>query len=118
MLSSDQIKNITFVYVSLLDSELNGWENLDDFLEILEWLDDLELYREAEILYSYHKNENMGCPYPHQEGSVCFVKNILDAVEAITDLYKETGNLHLKNRYILANYLALCQDGKIVSLEP
>lgn len=116
MLSTEEAKNITFVYSALLDSELKGWQDLDDFLEILEWLDDSELYREAEVLYSYHKNEDMGCPYPHKEGSSCFVKKVLEAVEAITELYKETGNLHPRNRYVLANYLALTQDGQIISM--
>lgn len=117
MLTTEQIKNITFVYTAIMDSEAKGWSNLDNYLELLEFLDDSELYRESEVLYSYHKNQKMGCPYPHNEGSSCFVENIMEAVEAITDLYKETGNLHPKNRYLLANYISLVQDGQIVSLQ-
>jgi hypothetical protein len=116
MLSSDQTKNITYLYNKFLDSELNGWTNLDNFLELLEYLDDDQLYRECEVLYSHHKRKTMGCPYEHTKDSVCFVKGILEAVEAITDLYQETGNLHPNNRYVLAYYLALCEDGQIVEL--
>ena len=45
-----------------------------------------------------------------------FVKNILEAVEDIVDLYKQTKNLHVKNLYILQYYLAFCQDGSIIEL--
>lgn len=116
MISSEQAKNITYIYDQFISSELKGWNQLDDLLWALEWLDDLELYRETEAIYSVHKTKKMGCPYIHAEGTVCFVVRILEAVEAITDLYKETGSLHPKNRYLLANYLALCQDQQIVEL--
>jgi hypothetical protein len=116
MISSEQVKNITYIYDQFISSELKGWNELDNLLWALEWLDDSELYREAEVLYSYQKNKKMGCPYIHAEGTVCFVVRILEAVEAITDLYKETKNLHPKNKYILAYYLALCQDGQICEI--
>jgi hypothetical protein len=99
-----------------MEEEGKGWTNLDGYLELLEFLDDLQLYKECELLYSYHKYKNMGCNYEHKLGSVCLVKNILEAVDAILELYKETGNLHVKNRYILAHYLALSQIGKILEL--
>jgi hypothetical protein len=97
-----------------MNSELKGWSAVDDYLELVDFLDDDQLYRESDVLFSYHKNRIMGCPYEHTEGSVCFVQNIMEGVEAILDLYLETGNLHPKNRYILCNYLALVQDGQIV----
>ena len=117
MISPEQAKNITYIYDQFISSELKGWNELDNLLWALEWLDDSELYREAEVLYSYQKYKKMGCPYIHAEGTICFVVRILEAVEAITDLYKETGSLHPRNRYLLANYLALCQNGQIVELE-
>lgn len=117
MMSDIQIKNITYLYTRFMESEINGWTDLDNYLESLSWLDDLQLYREAEVLYSHHKYQKMGCPYVHTEGTVCFVTNIMDAVEAITDLYKDTGNLHPRNRYVLEYYLGLSQDGQIVSLQ-
>jgi hypothetical protein len=116
MLSTEQARNIAYLFRKFLESEAKGWCALDDYLELLEYLDDDQLYREAEVLYSIHKTKNMGCSYIHKEGTKCWVVDILDAVEAITELYKETGNLHIKNRYVLANYLALCQDQQIIEL--
>lgn len=118
MLTTDQAKNIIYLYGAFLEAEKKGWSKIDDYLEILEYLDDDQLHRECEALYSIHRTKKMGCPYEHKDGIVCFVIRILEAVEAITDLYKETSSLHIKNRYILCHYLALCQDGQIVSLEP
>lgn len=116
MMSPEQIKNITHIYSTLMDAEKKGWTNLDDYMELLEFLDDDQLHRECDVLYSIHKTKKMGCPSGHEDGSKCFVVDFLEAIEAITDLYKETGNLHIKNRYLLCNYLTLCQDGQIVEL--
>ena len=117
MISPEQAKNITDLYGKFLASESKGWSRIDDFLELLEFLDDSEIYRETEVLYSVHKTKKMGCPYIHSEGTICFVHGILEAVEAIVGLYEETENLHPKNRYILAYYLALSSDGQICILE-
>ena len=114
MMSPTQIKNLTYVFTSLMASEKNGWTDLDEYMVLLEWLDSDQLYRECDALYSIHKNEKMGCPYIHSEGTICFVANVLEAVEAILELYRETNNLHVKNRYVLCNYLALCQDQQIL----
>jgi hypothetical protein len=116
MINKEQASNISYLYARFMESELKGWCEIDNYLELLEFLDDDQLYRETEILYSYHRNKNMGCPYVHTEDMRCFVPIILEAVEAITDLYKETNNLHPKNRYIISNYLALCQGGQICEL--
>lgn len=117
MLTPDQAKNIVYIYTKFMASEEKGWNDLDEYLYLLEWLDDSQLYRECDALYFMHKNKKMGCPYEHRENTICFVTNILEGVEAILDLYKETGSLHIKNRYVLCNYLALVQDGQIVCLD-
>lgn len=114
MLNSSQSKNLLHIYRFFMESEANGWNAIDDHLEMLEWLDDSELYREADVLYSHHKNKNMGCNYTHKEGSYCPVKSILEAVESVLELHKDSENLHPKNRYVLAYYLALSQDAQIV----
>lgn len=116
MLTPEQSKNITFLYTKFLESEPKGWTNLDDYLELLDFLDDKQIYLESEVLYSFHRTKNMGCPFIHGEGTICFVPRVLEAVESILELYEETGNLHPKNRYVLSNYLALCQDGQICEL--
>lgn len=119
MLSKEQVSNLTYLYNKFDESELKGWTSIDDFLELIENnLDDDQIYREAEVLYSYHKNQKVGCPYLHVDGSTCFVPCILEAVEAITELYQETGNLLKKHRYILGYYLALAQDQQIILLDP
>jgi hypothetical protein len=116
MLTPEQSKNITYLYTKFLESEVKTWTSLDSFLELLEFLDDDQIYRECEVLYSFHRVKNMGCPYDHGVGVTCFVPRVLEAVESILELYKDTGNLHPKNRYVLVTYLGLCQDGQICEL--
>jgi hypothetical protein len=115
MLSSPQSKNITYVYNKLIESELTGWTKLDDYLELLEYLEDDQLYIETEVLFSQLKDKKMGCTHKHNNNS-CFIKNIAEAVESIIELYQETNDLHPKNRYILSYYLAIYQDGQMVEL--
>lgn len=99
-----------------MKSETKGWDRIDDFLQLLDQLDDDQIYRESDLLYSYHKNKTMGCPYKHIDNAECFVRPMLDGVEFILNLYLNTGNMHANNRYILCYYLALAQDGQIVEL--
>lgn len=116
MMNSEQKKNVTAVYNQLINSEARGWDGIDEYLEMLEYLDDDQLHREADVLFSAHKNKPMGCPYPHKDPTNCFVKRVIEAAEAILELYKETGQMHKNNRYILQNYLALAQSEQIVEL--
>jgi len=116
MMTSEQAKIVTIVYNKLINNEFREWNDIDEYLEILEYLDDDQLHREADVLFSTHKNKQMGCPHKHKDSNPCFVKYILEAVEAILDLYKETGQMHKNNRYILQNYLALTQDKQIIEL--
>jgi hypothetical protein len=116
MLDSSQTKNILYVYNKFLESESKGWDEADDNLLILEWLSDIEIYRESEILYSYQKNRNMGCTFKHPPGAICFSVHVLEAVDSILQLYQESNVLHPKNRYVLEYYIILCQAGQIVEL--
>lgn len=118
MLDSVQTKNLIFVYTELMNSETNGWTDIDDYLEVNEWLDDDQLYRECEVIYSFHRNTKVGGPYKNSPNLDAFVKRILEAVDSILLLYQENNDLHIKNRYILSYYLALCQCGQIISLDP
>lgn len=116
MMSEEEQKNITYFYNSFMENEKKGWTNLDDYLEILEWLDNAQICRECNELYSIHKTKKMGCPHIHEKGSICFVTRFLEAVEAILELHKNKKELHIKNRYLLCHYLALCHDKQIVEL--
>lgn len=119
MLTPAERKNITFVYDKLLACETKGWAEVDEFMVYLEWLDNDQLYREADVLYSKHKDKKIGCPYEsdHRPGYFCLVVFILEAVECILKLYKENTYLTESNRYILCNYLALQQAGQLVEIE-
>ena len=114
MLTPEESKNIRMVYIHLLESEKGGWDSLDDSLELLEYLEDDQIVVEAEVALTNHKGKNMGCPHKHQKGDVCPVTNIIDATESILTLYRETFNLHEKNRYIISYYIALTNMGMIV----
>jgi len=116
MIDSYETKNIIFVYNELIKHESRAWGDLDNYLELLDYLNDLEICREAAALYFLHKTKNMGCNKKHAEGHWCFARSILDAVESILNLYEENEGLHPKNRYILGYYLALTHDGQIREL--
>lgn len=115
MMTQDQVKNVTHIYSLFIQSETaRGWNELDDVLEYLEYLDDDQLHREADVIYEIHKRGNVKCKSDHEQ-SKCAVPRIVDAVGAILDLYKETNQLHKNNRFILEYYLAYQQCGWIVS---
>jgi len=116
MLNPTEIKNIVFVYDQLMKSEVTGWAIVDDLLELIEWLDDNQLYRECEILFSHQKKLKMGSPFQDDPKCTIFVNHLLEAVTSILGLYEETNDLHPKNRYIISYYLALCQSGQICEI--
>ena len=100
-----------------MDAEEKSWSEIDFFLELIEFLDDDQLCREAEVLYSGHNGRNVGCPSELGPGVNQFVKEILEAADSILQLYRETNSLHIKNRYVLYYYLALSQAQRIVILD-
>lgn len=113
-MTSDQVKIVSQVYKHLLDREDRKWDGLDDLMDIVEYLDDDQLHREADVLYSKHSLGTVKCEQDHAREK-CFVPIMVEAVGAILELYKETGNLHENNKYILQYYLALQQAGMIIS---
>lgn len=114
MMTSEQSKMVSLVYRQFASSEELGWGELDENLCLLEYLDDDQLHREADVLLSKHQQGKPECRVKH-EISACFVPKIIEAVSVILELYKETGNLHKNNRYVLQYYLALSQINHIVS---
>jgi hypothetical protein len=114
MLTSDQAKVITEVYRRFLDSEhQREWDDLDEQLEMSEWLNTEELTKEAEILMMNHKDAKPRCKLNHAEKD-CFVPVIIEAVSHILSLYHETGYMSPRNKYVLQYYLALTGTGFIV----
>lgn len=114
-MTPDQIKTVTEVYRKFADSDNDEteWTNIDEHMSSLEWLGDNQLTIEAEVKYNEQKKGTPRCPANHSHEH-CFIPVVIDAVTAILDLYKETKQLHPKNKYILQYYLALSQDGFIV----
>jgi hypothetical protein len=116
MMTPEQRKVVTQAYNHLMEKESRGWDGLDDSMYCLEYLDDDQLHREADVIHEHHVKGKVRCQQNHPIEH-CFIPMLVDAATAILDLYKETSSMHPKNRYILQYYLAMQQVGMIV-LEP
>lgn len=114
MMTSEQAKTVVQAYNHLIESEKRGWDALDDYLDYLDYLDNDQLHRESDVIYSKHSVGVAKCQQDHPKEK-CFIPVMVDAVGAILELYKETGNLHEKNRYILQYYVAMTQADMIVA---
>ena len=112
-MSKDQVKTVVFVYNRLMENEKRGWDAIDDYMDWLEYLDDDQLHREVDVMYEIHGRQQVKCSKDHGKEE-CLIPMLLEAVGAIIDLYKETGDLHEKNKYILQYYLALTQSDMII----
>ena len=113
MMSIDQEKAVKEVYRSFLSHDYQRqWIDVDDLLFDLDYLSDSETVLEAEIQLYKHGLGTLKCSEDHGE-SVCLVPILVDSVNAILELYVETKELHVKNRYILQNYLAISHKGII-----
>jgi hypothetical protein len=109
----EQVRVVAEVYRQFMASEESrGWEPIDDYLDFLEYLDNDQLHREADVILEQHKGLNVKCEKDHPQVE-CLVPKLLEAAAAILDLYRETGELHKKNKYILQYYLACNQAGMI-----
>lgn len=115
MMTTDQVKNVTYVYTQLMESEKlrGGWDEIDESMHYLGWIEDDQIAREADVAYEIHKRGKVKCALEHP-GKECFVPNIVEAVGAILDLWRENGQLHKNNRYILEFYLAYTQAQMVV----
>ncbi len=114
-MTPDEVKNVVLVYNHLIDREDRGWDELDELICYLEYLDDDQLHREADVLYCEHAKGKVRCPQDHKVSN-CFIPKLVDAVFSIMEIYKETNQLHVKNRYILEYYLAMSK-AEIVPVE-
>lgn len=112
-MTTEQRKIVTEVYNHLLESENRGWDGLDDYIGFLDYLDNDQLHREADVVYSKHRLGPTKCAQDHTKEK-CFIPVLIEAVDAILELYKESGSLHEKNKYILQYYIAMNQAGMIL----
>jgi hypothetical protein len=116
MMTQDQAKVVAHVFRQFLTADIKHaqWTHIDDQMEALDWLSDDQVCVEAEVIYNKQKDGNPRCIMDH-EPSKCMVPLIIEAVQVILKLNKETGFLHYKNRFILQYYLLLSHIGEIIS---
>jgi hypothetical protein len=113
MMNQEQVRVVAQVYRQFLSSEdSRGWEAIDDYLDTLGYIDDDQIIREAEVVLTYHRKGKVRCEKDHPEAE-CFAPKVVEAVQAIVELYKEGGQLHRNNRYVLEYYLAVDQAGML-----
>lgn len=108
MMTPEEVKVVVFVYQNFMVNEDSRWSEIDDNLEMFEWLSNKEIITECEIKLKMHLRGTFRCTQDHEQEH-CMSPMILDAVESIVKLYKETKNLHDKNKYILIYYLVLSE---------
>lgn len=113
MMSPEQRKAVSEVFNHLLESEKRGWDELDDYIQMLEFLDNDQLHREADVIFEKHSRSDVRCIQNHSKEK-CFIPVLVEAVGAILEVYKENGHLHERNKYILQYYLAMNQTGLIL----
>jgi hypothetical protein len=113
MLNPDQRKIVSRTYEHLIEKERNRWDFIDDYILLLEYLDDEQLCKEAEIAYENHKHGDIGCSENHSKDK-CFVPLLVESIGYILALYQETKNLPVKNQYILHYYLSLTHAKLII----
>lgn len=116
MMNEDQTKVVRNVYGRFIDSEDLNWTIIDDNIHFLDYMLDKDLMKEAAVKFHTHSHGIFRCQADHEQ-QYCFAPHILEAVGYIVDLYKETGELHEKNRYIVEYYMAMSEAGMIFSNE-
>lgn len=113
MMTPEQKKVVSKAYDHLLKSEKRGWDSLDDYIDCLEYLEDGQLLREADVIYSTHKNVKVKCGEEHGKEK-CFIPLLVESIGYILDLYLDSEDLHVKDKYILQYYLAINEAGMIL----
>ncbi len=116
MMDAAQKEVVSLVYRRFLESEsADKWTDLDENCIFYDWLMDNEIVLESMVKLSGHSKGAFRCNLDHKQPQDCFAPYILEAVEAIVDLYKETEDLHPHNRYILIFYLVMSEMNLIYS---
>lgn len=114
-MSLDEAKLVQEVYRRFLDGEENAdWDEIDDQLYHLDYLEDDQIHKEADVQLEKHKKGNIRCGQEFCNQG-CYAIKVVEAVVSIINLYKETEYLPKENRYILEYYLALSHLKMIIS---
>ena len=108
MITNDQANTINRDYRHLLKHENRGWDGLDDYIGYLEYLDDDQLHREADVIFAFHSKVNVKCTQDHPKEQ-CFIPILVEAAGAILEYYKDVGKLSERHKYILQYYLSMEQ---------
>jgi hypothetical protein len=114
MMSKDEAEVVKIVYNRFIGNEEETWTDLDSNLEMFDWLNDKEIIKETKVKLILHA-KGIRCDQEHKL-SECFAPYVMEAAEAITKLYDNTKELHVKNKYILTYYLVLSELGLIYSI--
>lgn len=115
MLNPDQKRVVSQVYNHLIEHERPRWDNIDDYILMLEYLDDDQLFREVEVIYEKHKYGTVACSEQHSPDK-CFVPLLVESVGYLLALYRNvTDAFHPNNTYIFHYYLALDHAGLILT---
>ena len=108
MMSQDQKEIVRSVYNRFLSFEDEVWSDLDELMTYYEFLSDEEIVIESALRMQLHMYKGIKCSDNHDIKD-CFAPVILEAVEAIIELYDDANSLHEKNRYVLTYYMVLCE---------
>lgn len=112
MMDQEKVMVVKMVYNRFIESEEEVWNDLDENLDLFDYLTDEEMVNESEVKLIKTSKKIFRCRQDHQQ-SDCMAPYIAEAARAIVDLYRETDNLHPKNRYILCYYCVLSELGLI-----
>lgn len=114
-MTEEQARVVRTVYNRFIESEQETWSDLDSNIELFEYLNDKELIVESEIKYNKFSKKSFRCSQYHGDDpkvhtqDFCMAPLILEAVGAIISLYRETKDLHPKNRYLLTFFHSMSE---------
>lgn len=112
-MNSEQTESLMLILDRLEHIDSNPkWTKLDDYMSYLEWLDNEQMFKEADAVFEKHIQGNPRCTVDHDRGQ-CYAPIMVEAVEGILKLYDQTGYMHKTHRYVLQYYLAFTHAGEI-----
>ena len=108
-MTREQAEAVKSVYLRLIgseDVEKYVWSETDEALDFISYLTDEELVKECRAKYIEHCRNSFK-EEKTDEPIYFFDPIVLDAIEAILNLYNETQYLPEINKYVLSCYLAM-----------